>query len=108
MEDRFMSYVQMTALSRELEAAGFKHAIVTHLIDPEWRKNYRPGWADKADVMWSVRLHEFLLPMEQIKRLIEICERHGLTFWFSQGHATGDEGTGGTEFYVRVGTADSS
>ena len=107
-EDRFMTYEQMTGLSKELHAAGFEHVIVSHLIDPEWQKNYRPGWASKTDVMWSVRLHDYLVPMPQIKKLIEICERHGMTFWFSVQYANTDEDTGGSEIYVRVVSPESN
>lgn len=94
-------------MSRELHAGGFKHVIATHLIDPQWRKDYRPGWSERDDVMWSVTLRDYLMPMPQIKKLIEICERHGMTFWMSPGYMNSDEDSGGTEIYLRVGSPDS-
>ena len=102
-----MSYEQVVELTRELHAGGFENVVTTHLIDPKWRKDYRPGWATTDDVMWSVRLSGYLMPMPQIKKLIDICERHDMSFWMSPTYTNNDESTGGTEIYVRVGTPNS-
>lgn len=102
-EERLLTYEQMADLSRDLHAAGFRHVLALHLIDPKWRRDYRPGWADDRDVMWTVRLHEHLMPMDQHKRLIEICERHGFVIWMSTPYADFDEDTGEGQFYVRIG-----
>lgn len=102
IEERFLSYEQMADISRDLHASGFEHVIVTHLVDPKWRKDYRPGWADERDVMWSVRLHEYLMPMERTQELIDICKRHGLVFWVKAEFSDADDDTGGTQFYARI------
>lgn len=102
VEDRFMPYDVMIAVSRDLAAAGFAHVVGCHLIDPKWRAQYRRQWTAADEVMWTVRIHEYLTPMEQTEKLIEVCKKHGLTFWM------GSRGEGeDMELYAKVGTPDS-
>lgn len=107
-EDRFLTYEQMADLSRELEAGGFTHVVATHLINPEWRRQYRANRPEMDNVAWTVRLNEYLVPMDKIKALIEICDRHGFVFWMGSRDYDDVDGTGGTEFYFKVGTPTSN
>lgn len=95
-EDRFLTFEVMLAVSKDLEEAGFKHVQCQHMIDPEWRREYRGKRPELEGVAWTIHLSN-LYPLPMIKKLIEICERHGLTFWLN---SLADEGT---ELYLRVG-----
>jgi hypothetical protein len=101
-EDRFLTTLQMEAFSRELESAGFKHVRCLHLIDPKWREDYRPLRPELDNMAWTVNLTRDMLQMPELKRLIDICERHGMTFWVG---AIGD--TESVEFYLLIGAPTS-
>lgn len=99
-EDRFITTEQMIAISRELQDAGFKHVRCLHSIDPEWRRKYRLNNDRFEEVMWSITLADLSIAMPRVQRLIDICERHGMTFWMSAGNDK-------TELYFLVATPDS-
>lgn len=95
-EDRFLTFEQMEAVSRDLENAGFKHVRCLHLVDPEWRKAYRSTRPELENTAWTITLAEGMTPMARIKTLVEVCERHGMTFWMN---TAGED----SEIYFRVG-----
>lgn len=100
MEDRFIATELMIAVSGELEAAGFKHVVACHHIDPEWRAKYRPLRPELEPVAWTVSITDFLLPLPKIKALIDICEKHNFVVWWDSR----DLGEDGRALYLKIGT----
>lgn len=101
MEDKFFTFNLMALVSDELSAAGFKHVISRHHIDPEWRAQCRPYRPELEPIAWSVAITEFLIPLPKIKILIEICERHNLVVWWGTNGSVEEEGR---TLYFVVGT----
>lgn len=96
MEDRFLVFHQMAKVTKELEEGGFRHVITRLTIDPKWRAEYRPDRPELDPVSWTVEIDNYLIPMQQMKKLIEICENNGLTVWWDAKiiqHDNGNEQT---------------
>ena len=101
MEDRLLCVDLMLKVSKELEDAGFKHVVSSHHIDPAWRAQYRPHRPELEPIAWTVRIRTYLIPMPEMKALIEICERHSLVLWWKSGP---EDPEGGSELYLKLGT----
>jgi hypothetical protein len=104
MEDRFLCFDLMLLVSVELEAAGFKHVISSHHIDPKWRESYRPNRPELEPIAWTIRISTYLLPMQEMKALIKICERHSLKIWWDARLGIAEDG--GSELFLKLGTND--
>jgi hypothetical protein len=98
-EDRFLTLAVMERVSGQLEAAGFKHVVSRHHIDPKWRQLMRPSQLELEPISWTVSVTDLLLPLPKIKALIEICELNNLTVWW--GHTSDRE-----LLYLHLGTSD--
>ena len=92
MEDRFLTLEQVKAISTDLERLKIGHVLAFQRVDPQWRSQYRAKRPELEGWMWSVRVSESLMPMPQIGSLMEVCQRHGLTFWMGGNSSNYDEG----------------
>ena len=102
MEDRFLCFSLMIEVSQELEKAGFEHVVSSHHIDPEWRASYRPHRPELEPIAWTIRISSYLLPMDKMKELIALCERHSLVVWWMNSPSNAENET--SEIYLKLGT----
>src|SRR3990167_10063548 len=102
MEDRFLTLDQVQAVSVDLETHGFDHTLALHRVDPAWRHGYRASRPELDGWMWSVRLGDLLVPMERLRVLIALCDRHSLTFWLGGSSTNSHDEGSGVELYLKI------